>query len=193
MHRINKQRGMTLIECLVALAIASLIAVMLVSLVSYITRLNTHRDHRLQASVPIHQMAVLLDHDISSMLPFAIHWRSGDRSAMIDVGDQRWCWTTLSQRYQAKQSWHRVCYQLNENILSRMVWPAGDHIAHEDGHVTNQWKGIDSLTIRFLGKEKKRLSNRKLFWPHVWAWEIITEQGQWNGAALVRAWPRRSA
>lgn len=185
----RRNEGMTLIECLVALSVATVLAMMLMSMMTHVLRSKKHSEHRKKNEEPMHDLAALLDQDIAAMIPRSVQWASGEWSQAISVGNQRWCWTSMRnlnpKALLCESSWYRVCYAHDGSRLLRYVWLPGDGRAHEASRVTHRWEGIH--TVRVSWPVNTTDSKDHFFWPMLWSWDVVTDQGLWQSVHRVRA------
>lgn len=188
----HHHKGMTLIECLVAIAIAAVLGMLLMSMMTHVLRSKQHHVQRQTHEFPMHDLALQLGQDMAAMIPRSVQWASGEWSPVIHVSDHQWCWTSMRNinpnASLQESSWYRLCYAQQGSQLLRYAWVPGDGQRHAAARVTNRWRGIESVRVSWPAKELEK--HDAFFWPMLWSWDFVTDGGPWQNVYRVRVWPK---
>ena len=156
--------GFTLIEILVALAVFSVLSVMAYGGLRTLLITRDTVDYRSQQLAQSQTAFLLLQQDLEQLLPRGVRNQYGDREPALTTSDQAGhalAFTRGGQRsrhLQRRSALQRIAYQLEDETLYRMSWPALDGAEEEAARVMPLLQGVQEINIQFLGES----------WVSVW-------------------------
>ena len=164
----TRMRGFTLIEILVALAIFSLMAVMLFGgfiAISNQVDWSRARAARLQQ---IQTAMLYLGRDFSQLQPRPVRSELGDfKEAALSADARNIYLATLTRGGWSnpagipRSTLQRVAYQLEDRQLVRLDWPVLDRLSGTEPRRTEILDDVDEVIIRFLDAQLEWHEN----WP----------------------------
>ena len=174
-HARDRQRGFTLLEVLVAIAIFAMISAMAYSGLANVLRANEHIEKERAAWRELALLYLRMEEDISQMRPRTIRTAYGvtslpalqaqptDSRALgapeieftrggifLPVLDETQTPQTPSQvKRPVRSDLQRVAYRLNEGVLSRLTWPDLDRSPASQPRETVVLKDVTEFQLRY--------------------------------------------
>jgi len=154
-----KDRGFTLIEVLIALAVFSVMSVMAYGGLKTVLNARNGTERAAKRLSEMQMAFLLIQQDMQHMAPRSISGKYGmpERAFSFGGGMEHLIAFTRGGNSNPgrprRSGLYRVEYQLEEGELKRLVWPTLDRV---DGSVSQKMvllRGVSDLSFAFLDKE----------------------------------------
>ena len=168
------QRGFTLIEILIAMAIFTLIGLASTGLLTTVIDSNTLSDERFTKLQQLQRAMITIERDILQAVPRPIRIE-GEKQEMVMVGGK----TDTSdggaigfvrggrhnpQLMLPRSSLQYVAYRLHDNAIERIYTNYVDNVIGYEPKTRILLDNIESFTVEFISPEKKITDSTKLRW-----------------------------
>ncbi|MDH5711268.1 MAG: type II secretion system minor pseudopilin GspJ [Gammaproteobacteria bacterium] len=158
-HRADK--GFTLIELMVAIAVFSVMAVMAYGGLSQIIENNRHSRIELERLQVVQRAMLTINRDINQIIARNIRDEYGNPQPYINAGnnlDYLIEFTRSGRRNPAelkRSNLLRVAYQLKDNKLIRLFWPQLDRAPTMQAYENELIDRVKSIDFRYLDDKKE--------------------------------------
>ncbi len=159
MCRSNTQRhttGFTLLELLVSISIFAIMSVMAYGGINQIITNNSSAETALDRIQAAQQAIHTLSRDFSQIVPRKIRDELGDEQDYLIAGSNPDYSIEFSRGGRrnpaalARSSLQRVAYQLDNDILYRLLWPQMDRVQGMEPYRSELISGVDRFSLRYL-------------------------------------------
>lgn len=186
----RNNRGFTLLEVLVAMAITAVVGVMAYTGMSAATSAHEVSKSHMDDLNRLNLMFAVLSRDLQQLAPRPVNDEFGDTRAAL-VGDDKQLLVLGFTRHgwinaldQPRSQMQRVNYRLEDGKLYRRVWYVLDRVTDQDFEETVLIEGVESLRLGFLDSSGR--GNLGGDWQEKWPL-LDNEEGRVDKGSLPRA------
>jgi general secretion pathway protein J len=175
-------RGFTLIEVLVALAITALVALITYSALSAVVVANDSTGQDAQRLQAVDQLFQLLQRDISQAVRRPVSNEYGEQQPALSGNNAAGELLVLTRagwpnsRKQMRSDLQRVRYRWDGTSLWREYWQHTDRVIGEEAIASTIASGIQGIRLRFLGTDAASGSQESAQWRDSWLMQDSTGQ-----------------
>jgi len=184
------QRGFTLIEILIAMAIFTLIGLASTGLLTTVIDSNSLSDERFRKLQQLQRAMVTIERDIQQSVPRAMRVE-GEKQDLVMLGGRLENSSADSdgdaigfvrggrhnpQLMLPRSSLQYVAYRLRDNALERLYTNYVDNVVGYEPKTRVLLEDVESFTVQFISPEKKISDSTKLSWSE-----------RYQGATLPKA------
>ena len=152
-------RGFTLLELLVAIAVFAVMSVLAYGGLSTVTNTREHAERETSRMGALQQAFLIIQRDVQQAVQRDIRDQYGDRQPALrgsELGEVRLELSRTGYRNpaaQARAAIVRVGYRLEEETLERLSWLALDRGLGAEPNVLRLVEEVEALDIRYLGAD----------------------------------------
>jgi len=169
-----RQRGFTLLEIVVALAIFAILSVMAYGGLDQVLRARDASDRTMDRLSELQLAWSLIGRDLEQAAVRGIRDGFGDPQAAMNIGGDnlveltRGGWPNPLRR--PRGHLQRVAYHLDGEVLQRLSWNVLDRAQDSEPRVSDLLTGVTGVELRFMDQQGK--------WGNQWPPEGNLENGQ---------------
>ena len=155
------QRGFTLLEMLVAIAIFALVAIMAHGGLRSVLQQRSHVEQQSEALQQLQMAMLLIGRDLAQASLRGIRDEYGDHQPALrgdSLGERRLEFTRDGWRNpaaQARSELQRVAYGLQDQQLLRWSWQVLDRAQDSQAYQASLLSGVEELQLRYLDKQRE--------------------------------------
>ena len=160
-----KQRGVTLIELLLAMGVSALLAVLAWQAVDQVVTLKTSADAHQRQQAALSRFFYRLEQDWLQVAPRSVIDAVGNPEAAVfyENGQLRFSRLSLGLTPEGTRGVMRVGYWVEEGVLVRAIWPVLDAAPDTRPHKQPLLRQVRQLNIRLYDGQKRAYGQ----WPAV--------------------------
>ena len=152
LHPLHAQRGLTLLELLVAVALTALIALLSWQALDQALTLQQAGQAQRTRLMALQQALNFLQRDLLQMAPRPIRDEMGERQpAFLLTPDQaEWSRIALAEGPEGRPGLLRVGYRLHDGTLQRLIWPVMDRAPDTRPRITSLLENVTTWRLEAL-------------------------------------------